>query len=133
MASQRFPMILLSAFAILALLLATVGIYGVISYSTTQRVREIGIRMALGATPGGVLRLLLAHGLRISLAGVGLGLAAAWAMGRALARLLTEVKPADSLVLTGAAAILLAVGLLASYLPAHRAARADPMTALKQE
>ena len=136
MARQRFAMILLAAFAALALLLATVGIYGVIAYSTAQRVPEIGIRMALGATKRDVLRMLLGQGLRLSLAGLAIGAVAAAILTRSLAsfsRLLYGVRAADPWTFGVVSACLLATALVACYLPARRAARLDPMTALRHD
>ncbi len=136
MARQRFPMILLVAFAVLALLLATVGIYGVISYSTAQRVPEIGIRMALGATRRHVLRMLLGQGLRLAAIGVGMGAAAAAMLTRALSsfsHLLYGVRATDPLTFLVVSLCLIMAALLACYLPARRAAQLDPMAALRQD
>jgi putative ABC transport system permease protein len=136
MASQRFPMILLSAFAVLALLLASVGIYGAISYSTTQRVREMGIRMALGAVKRDVLRMVIGQGLRLALAGVAIGAVAALILARVLAsfsHLLYGVGAQDPLTLIAVSAVLISVAVIAGYLPARRAARVDPMVALRDE
>jgi len=136
MEGHRFPMILLSAFAALALLLASVGIYGVISYSMTQRVREIGIRMALGAVKRDVLRMVIGQGLRLALAGVAIGALASLVFARVLtsfSHLLYGVGAKDPLTLIAVAAVLISVALLACYLPACRAARVDPMVALRNE
>jgi predicted permease len=136
MGRQRFPMILLSAFAVLALLLASVGIYGVISYSMTQRVRELGIRMALGAVQRDVLRMVLGQGLRLAMAGVGIGVAGALILTRVLAtfsHLLYGVRAADPLTFLAVSLVLLGTALLACYVPARRAARVDPMIALRHE
>jgi putative ABC transport system permease protein len=130
---DRLSAALISALSAFGLLLAALGIYGALSLMVGERVREIGIRMALGSTPRRVLQMMLGHGLRISLAGLALGLAAAWAMGRMLSRMLTEVNSTDPVVIAGAAGLLLAVALLACYLPAQHAARVDPILALKQE
>lgn len=134
MGQQRFPMILLGAFAGLALILASVGIYGVIAYAMAQRAREIGIRMALGATSGAVVRIALAHGLRLTAAGVALGVAAVIVLARTLpsfSGLLYEVEATDPLNLGVVAAVLMGAGILACYVPARRAAGGDPMTALR--
>ena len=136
MSSQRFPMILLSAFAVLALLLASVGIYGVISYSMTQRVHELGIRMALGATRRDVLRMVIEQGLRLAVAGVAIGSVSALIFARVLSsfsHLLYGVRASDPLTFIAASLVLLGTALLACYIPARRAARLDPMIALRHE
>ena len=136
MAPQRLPMILLVAFAILALLLATVGIYGVISYSMAQRVQEVGIGMALGAAKGDVLRMLVGQGLRLTLAGVAIGAVAALALTRTLtsfSHLLYGVGANDPVTFVAVSMLLLGAALAACYIPARRAARLDPMTALRNE
>jgi predicted permease len=136
MEGHRFPMVLLVAFAALALLLASVGIYGVISYSMTQRVREIGIRMALGAVKRDVLRMVIGQGLRLAVAGVAIGALASVVFARLLtsfSHLLYGVGPNDPLTLIAVSAVLISVALLACYLPARRAATVDPMIALRQE
>lgn len=136
MATQRFPMILLSAFAVLALLLASVGIYGVISYSMTQRVQEFGIRMALGAMQWDVLRMVLWQGLRLAVAGVTIGAAAALILTKALSsfsHLLYGVRGSDPSTLIAVSLVLIGAAILASYVPARRAARLDPIIALRHE
>jgi predicted permease len=136
MSAQRFPMILLAGFAGLALLLAAVGIYGMISYSVTQRVQEIGIRMALGADKRNVLRLLIGQELRLVLAGMAIGTIGALILTRTLAslsQLLSGVKPDDPLTFLAVSIVLLGVAALACYIPARRAARVDPMVALRYE
>ena len=132
-AAPRFNMTLLSAFAGLALVLAAVGLYGVIAYSVSQRTREIGVRMALGARPGSVQRLVVAEGMRPALVGVALGVAMALGLGRALAGMLHDVSPRDPATLAGVSALLIVVALLACLLPARRAARVDPMVAIRAE
>jgi putative ABC transport system permease protein len=132
-AQPRFNVLLLSAFASLALVLAAVGIYGVVSYSVVQRTREIGIRMALGATPGHVLRLVTGEGLRLAVAGVAVGLAGAAAATRVLTTLLFEVRPTDLATYVGAAAVLVLIAIVASALPALRATRVAPVSALRTE
>jgi putative ABC transport system permease protein len=129
--SRRFPMFLLSGFALLALLLAAVGIAGVVGYSVVQRTQEIGVRMALGAQPRDVLRLVLGHSLGWTLIGVAAGVFAAIGVLRFLGALLYEVKAADPYVLGGASLLLVAVALTASYLPARRATRIDSVSALR--
>jgi putative ABC transport system permease protein len=129
----RFQAELLGTFALLALCLAAVGIYGVVSYSVVQRTQEIGIRMALGAGRGDVLRLVTGEGLRLSVVGVALGIVGAAAATRVLRSLLFEVRPTDVPTFAGAAVFLVALAVLASAVPAWRAARLRPTTALRAE
>jgi putative ABC transport system permease protein len=133
LAPRRFTMILLGLFSGVALILATVGVYGLLQYSTTQRTREIGIRMALGARNSDVLRAVLTQGLRLTLLGIALGLAGALVLTRVLASLLYGVTPCDPLTFALVSLLLVAVASVASYVPAHRAARIDPMVALRYE
>ena len=133
LARQRFAMQLLGAFALLALALAAIGLYGVLSYSVSQRTREIGLRMALGARASDVIRMVLREAMRLALIGVGIGLALALAAGRVMTNLLYGVTAADPLTLAGVIVALGAVSLLACWLPASRAAKADPMIALRGE
>jgi predicted permease len=136
MSDQRFPMILLGAFAGLALLLAAVGIYGMISYSVTQRVQEIGIRIALGADKGNVLRLFIGRELRVVLAGIAAGVAGALILTRtlsSLSHLLYGIGSSDPLTFAAVSLILIGVAALASYIPARRAAKVDPLVALRYE
>jgi putative ABC transport system permease protein len=131
--SQRFNSILLSSFAGLALLLAAIGIYGVMSYLVTQRTQEIGIRMALGARKGHVLSLVVGHAFLLTLAGVGIGVGLALALTRYLATLLYGVSTRDAWTFCSVAFLLIAVALVASYIPALRATRVDPVNALRCE
>lgn len=132
-APRQFNMLLLGLFAGVALLLASVSIYGVISYTVTQRTREIGIRIALGAGAGNIVRLIVCQGLALSLAGVVIGLAAALGLTRVLSSLLFQVSTTDPFVFAGVAVLLVLIAFLASYLPARRAANIDPMEALRYE
>jgi putative ABC transport system permease protein len=129
-ARQNFNMLLLTIFAVIALLLAAIGIYGVMSYSVQQRTQEIGIRMALGSSRTDVLKLMLGHGLKLAGIGVAIGLALAYLLTRFLASLLFSVKAGDPWTLAAVAAILTLVALIATYIPARRAAATDPGQAL---
>jgi predicted permease len=130
---QRVAGTFVGAFGLLALVLAAVGIYGVTAYTTRQRTHEIGIRMALGASKKDILRLVLGHGLRLTLAGVGLGLAVSFALTRYLGSLLLGVTSTDALTFSSVAILLCAVALFACFIPARRAMRVDPMVALRYE
>jgi predicted permease len=133
LSGQRLLMILLAVFAGIALVLATVGLYGVMACTVAQRVREIGIRMALGARRGDVLALIVSQGMRLVLAGLAIGLVIAIAGTRLLRSLLYDVSPTDTITFLGVSVLLSGVALLACYLPAHRAARVDPIEALRHE
>jgi ABC-type antimicrobial peptide transport system permease subunit len=130
---RRASSALFSGFAVLALALACIGIYGVMSYTVAQRTQEIGVRMALGAQRADVLRMVTALGLRLALIGVAIGLAGAFASTRLLASLLYEVSAINPLIFSLAVIVLMAVATLAAYLPAQRAASIDPMRALRTE
>jgi putative ABC transport system permease protein len=132
-AQPRLNAILLGTFAVMALLIASIGIYGVLAYSVNQRTREIGVRMALGAQPADVLRLVVEEGMRVAVIGVAAGLAAAVVLSRAVASLLYGVSVRDPLTFTSVAAVLAAVALAACAIPARRASRVDPMVALRYE
>jgi putative ABC transport system permease protein len=129
----KFQTGLLAIFAGLALILAVLGIYGVMSYGVAQRTHEIGVRMALGAQQGQVARMILSRGLILTVSGLALGVAGAAALGRYLETLLFEIKPADPLTLAAVTGILLVVAIAAAYIPARRAAKVDPMVALRYE
>jgi len=130
---QRFAMMLLGSFAALAVVLASVGIYGVMAYSVSQRTHEIGIRMALGAQRGNVLSMVVGEALVLALIGAGLGLAGAWGLTRLLSSLLYNVRPTDPLTFALVPLLLVGVSAFASYIPARRATRVDPIVALRYE
>jgi ABC-type antimicrobial peptide transport system permease subunit len=122
---------LVGAFAGLALLLASVGLYGLVSYTASQRVRELGIRIALGARPESLVRLILARGIAVSVLGIGLGLVISYGLGLALQSLLFGVARTDVLTIGGAALVLMTVGGIAAWLPARRASRVDAAISLR--
>jgi ABC-type antimicrobial peptide transport system permease subunit len=131
--TRRVEVQFIGVFAGLALLLAALGLYGLLSYTVSQRIREIGVRMALGARPRQILQQVLSDGLRLVIAGLLVGAAGGWAITRAMQRLLYEVNAADASAFSAAAVVLLITGLLACYLPARRAASTSPMVALRYE
>src|SRR5262249_49213581 len=130
---QRFNMALLTIFAAVALLLASIGIYGIMAYSVQQRTSEIGLRMALGASPQDVRWMIVTQGMTLALIGVVLGVAGGLAVTRVMRSLLFGVKPWDPTVFAVTAILLSAVALVACYVPAVRASRVDPMVALRYE
>jgi putative ABC transport system permease protein len=132
-ANRKLNLLLIGAFAVLAIVLATVGVYGVIAYDVLQRTREIGIRVALGATGGSVLLLMLLEGVKLVLFGAAIGLAAAAFVTGSMAELLFEVGPRDVMVFVSVAVLLTAAGAAASYVPAWRATKVDPLAALRAE
>jgi ABC-type antimicrobial peptide transport system permease subunit len=133
MARSSFTLVMLALAAGMALLLGLVGIYGVISYSISQRIREIGIRMALGATPRGVRAMFVRRGILLAAIGVACGVAAAIPLTRLMSALLFGVNPLDAVTYCAVSAGLVAAALVASYVPAHRATRIEPVEALRAE
>ena len=132
-AEPRYRALLLSAFGVLALVLASAGIYGVMSYTVNQRRRETGVRLALGATSGDVMRLVIRDGMRLAAIGVVCGVVLALLSTRVLSSMLFGVSPLDPLTFAAMAVFLTGVGLLACMIPARRASRTDPMTAIRAE
>ena len=131
--NERLNLTLLSLFAGIALVLAIVGIYGVMSYSVTQRTHEIGIRMAIGARPRDVFTMIMGHGMKLAVIGVVIGLIGAFALTRLMASMLFGVEPTDATTYGGIAALLLGVSLLACYLPGRRATKVEPTVSLRYE
>jgi putative ABC transport system permease protein len=132
-AARRFSTVLLGLFAGLGLLLAAVGLYGILSYSVAQRTREIGIRMALGAARTDVLSLVAGQGLRLALVGIAVGIVAAFALTRLMSSLLFEVSSTDPATFAAVPLLLFSVALLACYIPARRATKVDPIVSLRYE
>jgi putative ABC transport system permease protein len=130
---ERVTTAMLGIFALIALLISAVGIYGVMSHSVAQRTREMGLRSALGARRDDLLRLVLGQSLALTLGGVVVGLVGAVALTRLMASMLYDVSASDPVTLIGVASVLVVVAVLASYLPARRASRADPMVALRSD
>jgi putative ABC transport system permease protein len=133
LAGRKFSVILISLFGVLALALAAVGLYGVVSYSVTQRNREMGLRMALGAQQGAVLRMVIGEGMKLALAGALVGAMAAAFAGKAIASQLYGLRASDPASFAWAAAMLLAVAMIGAWIPARRATRVDPVVALREE
>jgi putative ABC transport system permease protein len=132
-AQRRFSMLLLGVFAFIAVFLAAVGLYGVVAYAVSQRTQEIGLRMAIGAQRGDVLRLVLGNGMKLALLGVAIGVGGALALSRYIAAMLFEIDRFDVPSYAATAAVLLAVSALACYVPARRAMRVDPLVAMRAE
>jgi ABC-type antimicrobial peptide transport system permease subunit len=133
MVQLSFTMLTLGVVSALALILGTVGLYGVLSYVVAERTKEIGVRMALGASAGAVRRMVVTQGARVVLAGAVVGVAAAWASTRFLATLLYEVKAVEPAMFIAMSIMMMGVGLVASYVPARRASRVDPIESLRQD
>jgi ABC-type antimicrobial peptide transport system permease subunit len=133
LSSRRFAMLLLDSFAVLALLMASLGLYGVISYLVERRTQELGLRIALGAQSRNVLQLVLGDGLRMTVSGVAVGLVAAFGLTRLLTGMVYGVSTTDPATFAAMAVLLIVVALLACYIPARRATKVDPLTALRYE
>ena len=132
-APARFRTMLIAAFALVGLAIAAIGLYGIVAYSVSQRTAEIGVRVAIGSSPRDVVSLVLREGLMMAMAGVAVGIPAAYAMTRTFAALLFGVKPTDLFTYVASASGLIALALAASYVPARRAASVDPIVALRTE
>lgn len=132
-AMRKYPAYLIGAFAMLAVVLAMMGLYGLLAYAVAQRTRELGIRLALGAQRQNLLTMVIGSGIRLALCGVVIGAAGSMFVGRILATMLFQVRPTDTAILAGVAAVSIIVTVLASYIPARRAASLDPMQAVRTE
>ncbi len=132
-ALRRTATLLISAFGVLGLVLAAVGVYGVVSLGVVQRRAEIGIRMALGARPSDVLRMIISEGLLLAIAGIAIGLGCAWFLSRMLETLVYGIAPRDPLTFMAAPLFLLGIAIVAAWIPARSAARADPLQSLRTE
>jgi ABC-type antimicrobial peptide transport system permease subunit len=132
-ANPRFYMALLGLFAFISLVLATVGVYGILAFWVTQRTKEIGVHLALGAQQSDVMRIVMGKGFKLTLVGIALGLAGAFILTRVIHSLLYEVSPTDSITFAGLSLLLMSVAILACYIPARRATKVDPMVALRYE
>jgi ABC-type antimicrobial peptide transport system permease subunit len=132
-AQRRFSMLLIVLFASIALFLAAVGLYGVVAYTVSQRTREIGLRMAIGAAPRQVLGMVLGGGMKLALIGVAIGIAGALVLARLVQTMLFEVAPSDPTSYAATAILLLAIAAVACYVPARRAMRVDPLVAMQAE
>jgi len=132
-ARPRFNTLLLTIFAGVALVLASVGLYGVMNYSATQRIHEVGIRMSLGATRGDIMRLVVGNGMMLTLTGIAIGVLASWGLTRVMANLLFGVTATDFPTFLGVSVVLAGVALIANYIPARRATRVNPVIALRYE
>ncbi len=133
LAEQKESRLLVGSFAAIALALAAIGLYGVIAYLVSQRTRELGVRMALGARHRDVMTLVLRHGLTLTAAGLGIGIAAALLLGRVMSQFLYDVRATDPLTIVAVSTLLAAVGVVAVIIPARRAARVDPIIALRYD
>jgi putative ABC transport system permease protein len=133
LSQQRTGTMLILCFSLFGLFMAALGVYGVISYAVGQRTRELGVRVALGAQPSDIRRMVVSHGAGLVLRGLVLGLAGSLALSRYLTSVVSEVSPTDPWTLAGVAAVLAGVALVASWLPAHRATKVDPAVALRAE
>jgi putative ABC transport system permease protein len=131
--ARRFSLTLFGVFAGVALMITVIGLYGLLAYSVTERTREMGIRMALGAQRRDVLRLVIGHGLQLTSVGVVIGLLGAWGLTRLMASLLFGITPTDSMTLIGVVLVFVIVALFACYVPARRATKVDPLVALREE